>query len=393
MINEIKENLVNGINPFWKSLKDNERGGYYGYVGFDLKVDKEAPKGVILNSRILWYFSSVYTLFKEKEDLEYAEHAYKFLVEHCVDKDYGGVYWMMDAQGAAKEDMKHTYNQAFAIYALSSYYEAKKNEAALKLALQLFDQVESTCTDDFGYQEAFAREWLPISNEKLSDNEKLQEEGVIAQKTMNTLLHVLEAYTELYRVGKVKRVGTRLRDILKYVKNKVYNEKEEKLGVFFDEQMNSICNMHSYGHDIEAAWLLDRAAEVLGDEEILKQTYAYTKRIAYKIKQEAFDGVAINNERFNEEIDTTRVWWVQAESIVGFINAYEKTKDVSFLEISQKIWNYVRKYMIDRRTGEWFWDLDKNNQPTSQKPIVEPWKCPYHNGRMCLEVIRRGIDV
>nr|WP_307992879.1 AGE family epimerase/isomerase [uncultured Niameybacter sp.] len=393
LIEQIKENLLQGITPFWKSLIDNENGGYYGYVDFDLNTQKNAIKGVILNSRILWFFANKYTLLRQKEDLEYARHAYNFLKDKCWDKQNGGVYWALNADGTVQEGMKHIYNQAFAIYALSSYYEASKDEEALERALILFKLIENKGRDTYGYMEAFTEEWAPISNEKLSDNKKLCEDGVVAEKTMNTLLHILEAYTELYRVSGNKIVEKSLREILDSIRIHVYDSKEHILGVFFDKQLNNICNMHSYGHDIEAAWLLDRAAEVLKDEEVRQMTYAYTKEIAYKTLEVAFDGQAMNNERFKDEVDTTRVWWVQAESIVGFINAYEKTGDKVFLETVQKLWEFIRVYFIDPRSGEWYWDLDSTNQPVSKKPIVEPWKCPYHNGRMCFEVIRRQVNV
>lgn len=393
LIEQVKENLLQGITPFWKSLRDNENGGYYGYVDFKLNTKKDAIKGVILNSRILWFFANKYTLLQQEEDLDYAKYAYRFLIEKCWDKQYGGVYWALNADGTVYEGMKHIYNQAFAIYALSSYYEASKDEEALERALMLFKLIEEKGRDTYGYMEAFTQDWAPISNEKLSDNEKLCEDGVIAEKTMNTLLHILEAYTELYRVSSNLIVEEKLREILEIIRTKVYDSKKHILGVFFDAQLNNICDMHSYGHDIEAAWLLDRAAEVLGDECVRQETYAYTKEIAYKTLEVAFDGKAMNNERFKDEVDTTRVWWVQAESIVGFINAYEKTEDKVFLETAQKLWDFIKEYLIDPRSGEWYWDLDSTNQPVSKKPIVEPWKCPYHNGRMCFEVIRRQVDV
>lgn len=413
-ISEVQNHLEKKIIPFWKKLRDNEYGGYYGYMDYDLNVDKEAVKGCILNSRVMWFFSNAYETLKEESLLDEATHAFEFMKMYCVDREHGGVFWTLDYKGNPVEDMKHTYNQAFAIYALSSYYWVSHNQEALDLALGLFHRIEDTCKDEYGYLEAFDRKWNLIDNEKLCDDPHMRAEGKVAEKTMNTILHVLEAYTELYRVSKRAEVGMCLRAILKMVKDKVYSPEKKQLEVFFDTKLQSIADMHSYGHDIEAAWLIDRATEVLGDKALIEETKAYTVDIAYKVKEVAFKNIerpqevlkdskqrdlaplmcgALNNERFNEEIDRTKIWWVQAETVVGFLNAYEKSGDQNFKKAALEEWEYIKMYLVDPREGsEWYWQLNEENKPNQKYPIVEPWKCPYHNGRMCLEVIRRGID-
>ncbi len=394
MVQEIKGHLLYKINPFWKNLKDVENGGFYGYMSEELVLDKEAVKGVILNSRIMWYFSNMYLTMKNPEDLEYAKWAYTFFKDHCLDKEYGGVYWMLDYKGNVVEDMKHTYNQAFAIYALSTYYEATKDQEALDFAMSIFEKIETIARDEYGYLEAFTRAWSPIEENILSDDAYLCSKGIYAEKTMNALLHILEAYTELYRVSHHKAVGEKLKDLLIVFDKQVYNREKRLLEVFFDRKMNTIVDMHSYGHDIEAAWLLDRAAEALGDKEIIEKTQAYTVDIAYKIKEEAFVDGALNNERIDDYIDTTRIWWVQAETVIGFTNAYEKTGDREFLVLAEREWEFIKKYIIDSRDdSEWRWQVDKEGNPVLPGPIVEPWKCPYHNGRMCMEIIRRNRNV
>ena len=380
----MQQQLDHVILPYWKGLIDRKMGGYYGFVDYDLKVEEQADKGVILNSRILWFFSNAYLSSREENLLPYAKHAYEFLTLHCLDQEYGGVYWMMAYDGKVKEDIKHTYNQAFAIYALSAYYEATKEEKALDVALELFHLIEEKCTDAHGYLEAFTRDWIIIDNEKLSEN------GLLADKTMNTLLHVLEAYTLLYKVSKDVKVKEKLIHILELFRTQVYDSKKVRLEVFFNETMESITDLHSYGHDIEASWLLDEACQVVGERDITEATKEYTNVIAGRILKCAMEGDAVLNECFLGEVDKTRVWWVQAEAVVGFYNAYEKTGQEAYLEASKRIWNYIKTYFIDQRPGsEWFWDLDEHNRPSSQKPITEPWKCPYHNGRMCFEIIRR----
>ncbi len=384
LAHEVRRELSDRIIPFWKRLRDDEHGGYYGYMDFDLKVDKEFEKGCILNSRILWFFANAYMTLKDKSLLAEAAHAYSFMREYCEDKEYGGVFWSVTYDGLPLDTTKHIYNQAFAIYALSSYYAASNDSSALDFAMSLFEKIETIGTDSYGYLESFNRKW------ELEDNDKLSENGLLADKTMNTLLHVLEAYTELYRVNKDERVKKALIKILDAFRNQVFNEETHRLEVFFDEKMNTISDLYSYGHDIEASWLLDRAATVLADEKIKAATNAYTNELVAEVYKEALSDGAMNNECFKGVVDTTRVWWVQAEAMVGFYNCYEKTGITEYKDITEKLWIYIKEHIIDKRQGsEWFWDLDKYNNPVSRKPIVEPWKCPYHNGRMCMEIIRR----
>lgn len=386
LAHEVRRELTDRIIPFWKRLRDDEHGGYYGYMDFDLKVDKEYEKGCILNSRILWFFANAYMTLKDKSLLVEAAHAYSFMRDCCEDKEYGGVFWSVTYDGLPLDTTKHIYNQAFAIYALSSYYAASNDSSALEFAMSLFEKIETIGTDSYGYLESFNRKW------ELEDNDKLSENGLLADKTMNTLLHVLEAYTELYRVNKDEKVRSALVKILDAFRNQVYNEKTNRLEVFFDEKMNTISDLYSYGHDIEASWLLDRAATVLSDDKIKADTNAYTNKLVAEVYNEALADGAMNNECFKGVVDTTRVWWVQAEAMVGFCNCYEKTGEEKYKDITEQLWDYIKNYIIDKREGsEWFWDLDKDNNPVSRKPIVEPWKCPYHNGRMCMEIIRRCL--
>ncbi|MDE7334470.1 MAG: AGE family epimerase/isomerase [Lachnospiraceae bacterium] len=385
MAEEIKAHLIREIIPFWKSLRDDEFGGYYGFMDYDLKLDKKAVKGCILNSRITWFFSSAYTLLKDESLLEEAKHGFAFMKEHCMDRENGGIFWSIQYDGRPEDTTKHTYNQAFSIYALSSYYEASGDEEALAMAKELFRIIESRCTDEMGYREAFDREFHEIENDKLSEN------GVIADKTMNTLLHVFEAYTELYRVCPMPEVKERLMWIMDTFADKVYNQALHRQEVFFDARMNSIIDLHSYGHDIETAWLIDRGVEVLGEEKYREKMTPVTKDLTEQIYKTAFDGRSLANECEKGIVNTHRIWWVQAEAIVGFLNGYKMNPDRSeYLDAACKIWDFTKEYLIDKRQGsEWFWEVDEEGVPYPGRPIVEPWKCPYHNGRMCLEVIKR----
>lgn len=386
-VKEIAAHLSGDLIPFWEGLKDSEYGGYYGYLSYDLQLDRQAEKGCILNSRILWFFSNAYRMFGEEHLREHAQHAYRFLVEHCLDREYGGIYWSVTYDGRVKDDTKHTYNQAFAVYALSSYYDAVKDKEALELAFSLQHLIEERCMDEYGYLEAFDRTFAPADNEKLSEN------GVMAEKTMNTLLHLLEAYTELYRVSKDEAVGQRIRYMLGLFAEKVYNRELRRQEVFFDKNWRSLIDLYSYGHDIETTWLVDRALEVLADPVWTAKIRPITIEITQNIYDHVLEEDSMPNEAERGIVDETRVWWVQAEAVVGFINGYEKRPEkTEYLEAAEKIWNYIRTTLIDSRTGsEWFWCVKQDGTPV-EKPIVEPWKCPYHNGRMCMEVIRRLGD-
>lgn len=386
---EIRNHLADCIISFWKKLRDDEYGGYYGYMDYDLKVDRKAVKGCILNSRITWFFANAYLVLKEEALLEEARHGYEFMQKYCVDQEKGGVYWSVAYDGTPEDTTKHTYNQAFSIYALSSYYDASGERKALDMAFELFRIIEERCTDEIGYKEAFDRNFQEIENDKLSEN------GVIAEKTMNTLLHVFEAYTELYRVSGDARVKERLKWILDTIADKIYNPELHRQEVFFDREMHSIIDLHSYGHDIETAWLIRRGTDVLGEKEYEEKMLPIILDLTKQVYATAFDGQSLANECERGVVDETRVWWVQAEAIVGFLNAYALAPEhTEYLDAAREEWLFIKEHLVDRREGsEWFWDVTQEGEAVSGKPIVEPWKCPYHNGRMCLEVIRRSPEV
>lgn len=388
METEVKEHLENVIIPFWKALRDDAFGGYYGYMDYYKKLDRKAVKGCILNSRITWFFSQAYQVLGDESLLEEAKHAYEFMKNYCLDREYGGVYWSVSYDGKPEDMTKHTYNQAFSIYALSAYYAASGDKESIQLADQIYEILETRCRDEGGYLEALDRTFHPVANDKLSEN------GVMADRTMNTLLHVMEAYTEYYRVTGRQEVKERLEWILDLMAEKIYNPGLHRLEVFFDRDYHTLLDLHSYGHDIESAWLIDRAVEVIGEPWYLEKMLPITKDLTARIYEVAFDGHSLSNECECGAVDTNRVWWVQAEAVVGFLNGYQKSPvKKEYLEASRSIWKYIQEYVVDKReTPEWFWLLDKDGKPYEDKPMADPWKCPYHNGRMCMEVIRRNID-
>ncbi len=381
---EIQAHLEDEILPFWMRLIDETNGGFFGEVDYDLTVNKEADKGGIATARFLWTFSSAYRVTKNPLYKTHATHLYKFLRDKLYDKEYKGIYWLVDYEGKPKDTRKHVYAQSFAVYALSEYYRITKDKEALDLALEIFHLIEEKGYDktNKAYMEEFDRKWAPTPNEMLSEN------GLVADITMNTHIHVLEAYTNLYKANPTEYLKKRLITLIEVHYEKIYNKDTKFLGVFFDKNWNVLVDMKSFGHDIEASWLLDEAIKVLGIKNA-----AYDKMvldIAYNIADYAMqkDGSLINEE-VGTELDKTRIWWVQAEAMVGYLNAYMHTKDPRFEVLIKNLWEYTKENIVDKREmSEWFWSVEPDGRPT-KRSIGEPWKTSYHNGRFCLEFIER----
>lgn len=383
---DAKQMLEQTILPFWCALRDKKHGGYYGWMSFSHQVNPHAEKGCILNSRILWFFSEAARLLQRDDLKQHAQHAYHFLCHSCWDATHGGMYWSVTYDGKPLDTTKHTYNQAFAIYALSAYYRLTGDTEALDRAKQLFHLIEERCTDAIGYQEAFTVDWQPASNEKLSEN------GVMAAKTMNTLLHVFEGYAGLFQAEPFPAIEQAMRRILDIYANRIYDPTLRRQRVFFDATYTSIIDLHSYGHDIESSWLMDWGCDLLADAEQSASIHAINDQLAAHIYEVAYTNHSLANECDRGTVDTNRVWWVQAEAVVGFIHAWHKHPDQTrYRDAAIDIYQFIREKIVDPRPGgEWYWLVDANGVPNPHKPLVEPWKCPYHNGRMCMELIRRN---
>ena len=381
------EMLDKTLLPFWTALRDDEHGGYYGYVDYGLRVHRDAEKGCILNSRILWFFSEAARLTGREALRTHAAHAYRFLTECCLDRENGGVYWSVTHDGRPLDTTKHTYNQAFAVYALSAYYRLTGDAAALALARELFGVIERRCADAGGYREAFTADWRDAENDKLSEN------GVLAARTMNTLLHVFEGYAGLYAAAPDAAVEAAMRRILAIYAEKLYDPALRRQLVFMDEGYNSLIDLYSYGHDIEASWLIDQGTLLLGDGRLTGKIAAINSALAAHVYEAALRDGSLANECERGVVDETRVWWVPAEGGRGWVNEFEKSGDGRYARAAAELYRFIRERLVDKRPGgEWFWQTDARGVP-AQKPIVEPWKCPYHNGRMCMELMRRDPDV
>jgi mannobiose 2-epimerase len=381
---EIRNHLENKILPFWKNLKDSTFGGYYGWMDEDLRLNRQADKGCILNSRILWFFSSTAALLNNKELNAYADHAYDFLARF-EDSENGGVFWSVTYDGKPADTTKHTYCQAFTIYGLAAYCRLTGKKEALEKAKSLVRVIEEKCRDKGGYLEALKADFSPESNEKLSEN------GVMASRTMNTLLHVIEAYAELYRVWPDESLKMAATAALKQCLNTVYNPQKHRLEVFFDRDFHPLLDMQSYGHDIESSWLIWDAAETFLSEKEREPWKSMCLDLLCSATDRAFTDHGLHYEIVAGEVNKTRAWWPQAEAMLGFEFGWRMTRDSHWLERLKTQWQYIRKVVVDpRENSEWFNELREDGSSIG-KPIVEEWKCPYHNGRMCLRLMEAGL--
>ena len=378
--------LLNKIIPFWENLKDDSNGGFYGLVTAERKLDKNSPKGCILNSRILWFFSHCALAFGEDKLRSDATHAYLALRDMFFDKECGGVYWSLDAAGRPLDDSKHTYCQAFAIYGLSAYYKLTGEKEALDLAYNLRRIIEEKMRDDGGYLEAFTRDFSPASNEKLSEN------GVMATRTMNTLLHVFEAYAELFEADHNPDVGASLTAILKLWLEKMFNPALKRQEVFFDHEYNTLIDLHSYGHDIETSWLLDWGASLQPDRQLAQQVSAANSVLARRILETAYTPHGIFNECEKGVNAEKRVWWVQAEAVLGFSHQWHKHPEEEDMRAAAlSVYDFIHQYVVEPSCGEWYNELTPDLTPDLSMALVDPWKCPYHNGRMYLKLLEEKL--
>lgn len=384
---ELRAHLTDKILPFWEAMADTEQGGFYGYMGQDLQVQKDADKGCILNSRILWTFATAARILADDTARAMADRAFRFM-QRFVDPEHGGVWWSVTCDGRPADTTKHTYCQAFAIYGLAAYYRLTGSKEALAQAMSLFHTIEEKCTVWNGYGEAYKADFSPESNEKLSEN------GVMASRTMNTLLHVLEAYAELYRAKPDEAVREASVRCLDRFLNVMYDPDKRRLGVFYDAEYNELLDMQSFGHDVEAGWLLwDAAITVLPACE-LPPYRDMCVDLVRSVTERAWTENGLKGERVNGVDDEIRIWWAQAECILGFANTWALTGERVWADRCVSQWEIVQRLIVDpREGGEWFWSYEKDGSH-SEHGIVEQWKCPYHNGRLCLRMIEQpGLPV
>lgn len=375
------------ILSFWTTCTvDEENGGFYGKLSNANQVDTTAPKGAVLNARILWSFAAAHNQHS-RNTLELADRAYRYLIDHLIDETYGGVYWTVDARGTPLDTKKQLYAIAFAIYALSEYYQARGAEEIRRHAITLYQDLVRHGLDreHGGYFEAFTREWQEMEDLRLSDKDANE------KKTMNTHLHVLEAFTNLYRIWPDAELRTRIKELLDVFLHHIIDQKTGSMTLFFDEQWNRKSDIISYGHDIEASWLLLEAAEVIEEQERLSRL----KLMALKMAKACLEGLDRDGALWYEKkpvgnlIIKEKHWWVQAEAMVGFYNAWQLSGMQVYLDASINNWNFVKQHLLDQKNGEWFWGVKADGSLMENEDKAGLWKCPYHNSRACMELMKR----
>jgi len=384
---EVYKNLTENILPYWvKNMVDSTNGGFYGRIDYQEKKYPGSDKGGILNARILWTFSSAYRVTKDTSYLSVAKRAKDYILDYFIDQKYGGTYRSVTSKGVPSDLRKQTYSQSFFIYSLAEYYRATGDQEALNAAKEIYGALEKYAVDpkSDGYFEAFDREW------KRTNDRLIGEKNSKDVKTMNTHLHMMEAYANLYRVWPDPKLADRLKKLICLFTDKIIDPQTFHLRAYLDSNWQSTSTINSYGHDIEASWLLVEAAQILGDQTLLIKV----EKISLCIADAASEGLQPDGSLINEKdyssghVNNSRDWWPQAEAIVGLINAFELSGEEKYLSNAIKCWEYTNKYMVDHKSGEWF-NAVSDSGTVSKGDKAGFWKCPYHNGRMCMEIMER----
>ncbi len=389
MKREMQEVLQQNILRFWlDKMQDQERGGFYGRIDGHGQLHADAEKGAILNARILWAFSAAYRVLGNREYLEAAQRAQQYLVEHFIDPVYGGVYWSVDCEGRPLDTKKQFYAIGFALYGLSEFVRATGDSEALELAIALYRCIEEHALDHEynGYIEAMTRDWQPIADMRLSELDANY------PKSQNTHLHIIEPYTNLYRVWKSAELEASLRNLIDIFTDRILNPATHHLDLFFDmDWKRGVGALESYGHDIECSWLIHEAALVLGDADVLKKVEPVVRMVAQASEKGLnADGSMVHEANLDTGyVDSDLHWWVQAEAVVGFFNLWQHFNDEAALEKANRCWQYIKDNLIDYGNGEWYWSRHKDGRLNLDDDKAGFWKCPYHNSRMCLEIMER----
>ena len=381
------QNELSAILSFWQQHTiDNSFGGFYGKLDNSNRIFPDAPKGSVLNSRILWAFSAAYNLTGYNTYLNTAWRAFEYISDYFIDKVNGGVYWSVDYKGKPLDTKKQVYALSFAIYGLSEFYMATKNERAKEAAIDLYHLIVKHSYDAIngGYIEALSADWKEIADLRLSEKDANE------KKSMNTHLHVLEGFTNLYRIWPHEELKSSIEELIHIFLDRIIDKNSHHLILFFDEKWNVKSDIISYGHDVEAAWLIQEAAEIAGNADLLSRVKMRSVHVA-NAAIEGLDkdgGLWYEFDANENHLIKEKHSWPQAESMIGFFNAWQITGEESFLKKSLESWQFIKSHILDTKNGEWFWGV-KENYELMNEDKVGIWKCPYHNSRACIELIKR----
>ena len=384
----LRAELTENILPFWMThVPDREHGGFHGAISNTLEIDLHAPRAAILCARILWTFSAAYRRLGASVYLDAATWAYTALTRTFWDMEHGGVYWTVDRQGVPVMARKHAYAQAFAIYGLSEYYRATQHPESKALACRLFELLEAHAFEPVhgGYIEGCDRDWGQLEDMRLSDRD------LNSRKSMNTLLHILEAYTNLLQIWEDDQLRTQHRGLLETFLTRIFDPATGHLRLFFDDDWTPLTDAVSYGHDIEASWLLWEATQRHTDSELHRRMRALTLTLAENTYREGrdADGSLFYEGQAGRVTDDGKAWWPQAEALVGFTNAYQLTGEPHFAAAVAEVWRFIETTLVDRVHGDWFKQTDRAGVPDATRMKASIWDCPYHHSRACFEMLAR----
>ena len=389
LYNRALADLTENLLPWWMTYAvDEENGGFFGVIDDRNQPVVDAPKYITLQARLVWTFSSAYRILGHSTYLEMANRAYRYLIDHFWDKDFDGCYTQVDAAGIVLDDHKFIYGNAFALYGLSEYARATSSAEAADYANRLFNRLETHVYDPIykGYFEACTRDWqvqpwLRGVNRVPTD-----------VKTMNTHLHLIEAYTGYLRIHDTPQVRNKVREHLYVMLNKIVNHDIHHYHYFQDRKWAPTSTAISYGHDIEGSWLMMETAEVLGEPEAYRSARDTCVNMARASLEEGLrtDGAMLTDyDPATREASQHLSWWEQNEAVVGFLNAWELTDEDQFLDAAQLCFDYIDRHFIDHDGGGWFPTLTLDGQPVPGRAKGNGTTCPYHNGRMSMEIIER----
>ena len=387
-LEDLEVELKEAILPYWMTkMVDYDHGGFYGQIdGYD-HLQPLSPKGSVLNARILWTFSASYNQYKDPEYLRIADRAFQYCNRYFINWKNEGVYWMLDYAGNPIETKNQIYALGFMIYGLSEYYMATRNQNALDSSRMLFESIEKHSYDPEknGYFEAFDEDWQLLEDLRLSDKD------ANAIKTMNTHLHILEGYTNLYRIWKNKKLQRQLKNLVRIFMEKIVNPKTWHFRLFFDMDWRSRDDEISFGHDIEGSWLILEAAEIGGDQDLIDKARKLAIDMTNAVMNRGFDkdGGLYYEIKPGGVLDTDKHWWPQAEAMVGLINAYQINDNQVYLRQASNVWQFIKEKIMDKTGGEWYFRVDRKGVPYREEDKAGIWKCPYHNSRACIEIIKR----